>query len=127
MGTSPDSDSTRSSAHTSHLPSIDSDREDSASSWPSSQSSVGILPPINSHKSRVTRHRSFNSGLSSGENVAGAGANTVKRRTRIPVANTSALDAANVYSDRTGSKKSKPRKKNSDYMNPFNNLKMERF
>ena len=41
---------------------------------------------------------------------------------------TSAEEAVNIYAERNGSKKSKQRRKPSDKpMDPFNNLKMERF
>jgi len=48
--TSPDSDSTRSSAHTSHLPSIDSDREDSARS-------LNSIKPERKRKSKSKKHQ----------------------------------------------------------------------
>lgn len=73
----------------------------------------------------MTRH----GGVGGSSSSSGTSA-PVKRRTRIPVANTrtSAEEAVNVYTERNGSKKSKQRRKPSDkQMDPFNNLKMERF
>merc|ERR1712062_769615 len=105
----------------SHLPSIESDREDSASSCPSSQSSVGPLPPINTNKSRVNRTHSFPGG-SSGSGSNGA----VKRRTRIPVVKNSSsrpsnsvAEAQHVYKESVSRKKSQRKK----HVEPFNNIK----
>lgn len=86
------------------------------SSSPSTQSSVGTLPPIINSKSRVNRTHSFPGGSSG---IAGA----VKRRTRIPVvktrSKTSVVEAQHVYKESVTRKKSQRKK----HVEPFNNIK----
>merc|ERR1712106_1169325 len=57
LGTADSYDSSKGAA-SSHLPSIESDRDDSAGTEQPVRR-VNSLPPINSHKSRMARHMSF--------------------------------------------------------------------